>query len=186
MGFEVKATRIILVPGERVSRWQHQAAANVRQLEEAHAVQAEELEGRAHAISRHHNVHWRRQRVHHGVSKTTLERSLQMDGLSSFLAVKPSFNLLAQIRMRDEYAEHFTPLQPARRQAAACPCAQISRGDELAAVAPACSQYQIHKEEHSWPHYRSCAPELLDQRIFNLQLLLSVPVHTDESKDKTL
>lgn len=113
-------------------------------------MQAEELEGRAHAISRHDNVHWRRQRVHHGVSKTVFEHSSQKDGLSSLLAVKLSFNLLAQIRMHDEYAEHFTPLQPAHRQAAACPCTQISRGDEMAAVAPACSQHQVLKEEYSW------------------------------------
>jgi hypothetical protein len=51
-----------------MSRRQHQAAADVWQLEEAHALQAEELEGGAHAVSRHNNFHWWRQCVHNGVS----------------------------------------------------------------------------------------------------------------------
>jgi hypothetical protein len=54
-----------------VSRGQHQAAADVWQSEEAHAMQTEELEGGAHAISGHDNVCRGRKCVHHGV-KTTL------------------------------------------------------------------------------------------------------------------
>ena len=57
--------------GEGVPRGQHPAAADVRQPAQADAVQAEELEGGAHAVSGHDNLHGRRKRVHDGVRCST-------------------------------------------------------------------------------------------------------------------